>query len=83
MVLIDEKRSQMLKEMRECHRWCCVKLLSDYDYVWDVVLYEAERRNQNPEHKPTIKSGSYENLNDAIESAYKQAQEYRLANPVT
>lgn len=64
----------MIEELRNSGRWCCVKIMSDYNYVWDVVLYEAYPRND--EHKPTIRSGSHEDLNDAVVSAYKKAQEH-------
>ena len=72
--MINKKCSNMLKELRESHNWCCIKLLSDHCYVWNVVLYRAFPRNE--EHKPTIRSGSHENINDAIKSAYKKAKEY-------
>lgn len=72
--MLSEESQKMITELRESHAWCCVKLLSDYSYVWDVVLYRGYPRND--EHKPTIRSGSYEDLNDAVKSAYDQAIEY-------
>lgn len=63
---------KMIEELRDSHAWCCVKILSDYSYVWDVVLYYSGDEG----HNPTIKSGSYEDVNRAVESAYKKAQEF-------
>jgi hypothetical protein len=72
--MINKECSVMLKKLRESHQWCCVKLLSDYCYVWDVVLYRGYPHNDG--HKPTIKSGSHEDINDAIKSAYEKAKVY-------
>lgn len=66
---ISQKR---LKELRESGDWCCLEIKSDYDYVWDIYLYPARRKR----HEITIRSGSHEDLNDAVRVAYKRAKEY-------
>ncbi len=73
-MILSQASSDMIEELRESGMWCCVKLDSDYMYVWDVILYEAHPRNDG--HKPTIKSGSKKDLNDAVKSAYDKAQAY-------
>ena len=76
MALITKSTQFKINELRNSHNWCCLKILSDYSYVWDVVLYRAERGDINVDHKPTIKSGSYEDLNDAVNSVYIKANDY-------
>lgn len=80
MALISKSSQVMLEELRNSHSWCCIKILSDYCYVWDVVLYAGYPRND--EHEPTIRSGSYEDLNDAVASAYKQGMQWLKDNPI-
>jgi len=72
--MINEKATKMLNELRKSHEWCCIKLVSDYCYVWNVVLTRGHPHNDD--HKPTIWGMSCEDINEAIESAYNQAIEY-------
>ena len=74
MALLSKSCQNMLEELRNTGNWCCIKIMSDYDYVWDVILIEGYPYNDD--HKITIRSGSYEDLNDAVVSAYKKAQTY-------
>ena len=50
--MINEKATKMLNELRKSHEWCCIKLVSDYCYVWNVVLTRGHPHNDD--HKPTI-----------------------------
>jgi hypothetical protein len=76
-VLLTEDSQQKLKELRDSHNWCCITIRSDYCYVWDVYLTRGYRPGiREDDHKPCVISGSWEDLNDAVNEVYKKAQKF-------
>lgn len=73
MRLLSVESERQLKELRESGQWCCIKITSNYDYVWEVCLVDSD---QIETHKTTIWSGSCADLNTAIDIAYTSAQKY-------
>ena len=63
-LLVDAEADAMLAEMRQ--KCCCVKLLADYDYVWDVAWCDPD----DPTHTDRRHRYSYEELGDAIRAAH-------------
>lgn len=53
----------VFEEIRKTGRYCCLKMSSDYHYVWDVILIEGEQPDDK--HEPTIVTTD-ENLCRAI-----------------
>jgi hypothetical protein len=52
--------------MRESGELCCIDLLSDFDYVWDVGFV----RFSDTSHEFEQPLPSFDDLNDAIDAAY-------------
>lgn len=73
--MISEASQVKLREIRESNVWCCIKIVSDYSYAWDISLTKSPPRGDDA-HNPTVFSGTYEDLNDAINSLYLKHIEY-------
>ncbi len=75
--MITEESQGKIRELRESGKFCCIKILSDYSYWWDVQLiisevYKVDGVEVNPYHALTISTHN-EDLNKAIDEAYKKA----------
>lgn len=80
-MLLTEDSQEKLKKIRNSGCFCCITIKSDYMYVWDIYLTPAERTIKLPDgtlgsspHEVKYRSGSYEDLNDAVNSIYKQVE---------
>lgn len=45
---------EVWEKLRQSGKWCCLKISSDYSFVYDIILTESELSGNNPDHKPTI-----------------------------
>lgn len=73
---ITKEAQDKLAELRDSHKWCCIEIKSDYNYVWDVYLTRASFGRDEGDHIVSVSSGSYEDLNQAISAVYKRAKAY-------
>lgn len=53
---------EVFQKLRDSHKWCCLEIRSDYNYVWDVWL----TKGSSEEHKPSILVKAQESLPLAI-----------------
>ena len=60
---------EKLQEMRESEEFCCIELVSDYAYVWDIRFVHENWLNEHGHLFRTL--GSYNELDKAIEDFYK------------
>jgi hypothetical protein len=72
-VLLTEVSQEKLKKIRESGKFCCIQIFSDFMYVWDISLIPYHRSDTD-KHEVKWRSGSYEDLNDAVESIYQQIE---------
>jgi hypothetical protein len=60
---------EKLQEMRESEEFCCIELVSDYAYVWDIRFVHENWQN---EHGHVFRLlGSYVDLTEAIEDFHE------------
>lgn len=60
-----------LQEMRESDEFCCIKIDSDYHFVWDISFVYQEKMFTTPEsHKWRKIPTSFDRLSDAIREMY-------------
>ena len=69
--MISKVSQTKLKKIRESGKFCCIRIESDYDYVWDIFLIPAKSIG----HVITYESGCHEDLNKAVNSIYKQVKD--------
>lgn len=79
-MLLNEASQDKLKKIRDSGKFCCIKIFSDFNYVWDINLVPYEELKSRPDgtkedlHEVKWRSGSYEDLNDAVNSLYSQIE---------
>jgi hypothetical protein len=73
---LTKESQNKLSELRDSGKWCCIELHSDHGYTWDIFLTRASYSRDEGEHLPSVISGTYEDLNDAINSVYKKAKNF-------
>lgn len=52
---------EVFEHLRQSGKWCCLKISSDYAYVWDVILVQSSLSKgwqpgvtEEPAHEPTV-----------------------------
>lgn len=66
---LTARQARRLEEMRSSGEWCCLELVSDYGYVWDVrAIPEGSRHDE-----PVALSGPYshQRLGQAVDAAWR------------
>jgi hypothetical protein len=67
--LLSPEGERLLREMRNSGELCCIEILSDFNYVWDVGFVRFDLSTPDT-HTKERHLYSYENLNEAIKAAY-------------
>jgi hypothetical protein len=70
--LLTQKNQKLLNELRSSHKWYCIEINSDYDYIWTMSLISAKTSN----HEVNIVS-YHEDLNKLVEEVYKKAKKFK------
>lgn len=72
MQLLSKLSQKKIQKIRESGLFCCIKINSDFDYVWDIelVLYN------DTDHDFKIKSICHEDLNKVVDDIYESAIEH-------
>ena len=80
-MLLKKASQDKLKKIRDSGLFCCIDIKSDYNYVWDIYLTPAEQTIKLPDgtfgnspHEVKYKSGSYSDLNKAIDKIYSKVK---------
>lgn len=79
-MLLNEASQNKLHKIRESGIFCCIKIFSDFAYVWEISLTPYEKLQITEDgktidrHEVKWRSGSYEDLNDAVNSIYSQVE---------
>jgi hypothetical protein len=67
---------EVFTKLRNSGKWCCLKIDSDYNFIWYVKLTRTELKDENPNHDTTIWEQDEESLPLAICRAALKAVEY-------
>lgn len=69
------KSFKLLNKIRDSHKWCCVNIYSDYNYIWEVTLVRAGSCDHS---KPQIRV-SDDDIDRAILKAYDESEAFLRA----
>ena len=72
MSFITKESEDKLNTLRESGEWCCIDISSDFGYRWSIKL----THERSPMHMVSVRSGKFENLDDAIAEIYKWADDF-------